>query len=230
MSVRTRVTSARTACDLRLSDTRRSLTVSAKLAMCLQPEFDQVSITVVDPAGGDSTWTTIGDLATELDRLQHDAGESPCLESIHSRRCVVAPHLRQEDRWPHYVRAAIALGLRSQVSAPLRLRGGDPMGALNLYSTTHSCLGLTAPLVGEVIAAQVADTLVGHRETEELHSALDASTTIGQATGIVMARLDLDAEHAAAHLRRVAMLLDQKLAQVAEDLVRTRELPAMRQA
>lgn len=230
MSVRPHETASRSAGDLRLSDTRRSLTVSAKLAMCLQPEFDQVSITVVDRAGAGSTWTTIGELVTELDRLQHDAGEGPGPDSIRSRRCVVAPHLRLEDRWPHYVRAAVALGLRSQVSAPLPSRGGDPVGALNLYSTTHACLGLTAPLVGEVIAAQVADTLVRHGETEELRRALDASTTIGQATGIVMARLGLDAEHAAAHLRRMAMLLDQNLAQVAEDLVRTRELPAVRQA
>lgn len=227
MSVRTRETASRHPRDLRLHDTRRSLTVSAKLAMCLQPEFDQVSITVLEPAGADSTWTTIGELVTELDRLQHDAGEGPCVDSICSRRCVVAPHLRHEDRWPHYVRAAVALGLRSQVSAPLRSRGGDQVGALNLYSTTHDRLGLTAPLVGEVIASQVADTLVRHGEVEEMHSALDGSTTLGQAAGIVMARLDLDAEHATAYLRRAAMFLDMNLAQ---HLVRTRELPAMRQA
>jgi GAF domain-containing protein len=213
--------------DLRMSDARRSLTVSAKLAMCLQPEFDQASITVVDAAGAMSTWAQDGDLVTALDQLQYDVGEGPCLDSIRTGQCVLVPQLRTEDRWRRYVVGAAAMGVRSQVSAPLRTRGGEPVGALNLYSTTEAHLSLTAPLVAEVLAAQVASALAAFREIESLHGALAASATSGQATGIVMARLEIDADHAAAHLRRASMLLDETLAQVAEDLVRTRQLPSV---
>lgn len=162
----------RTPHDLNRSDVRRSLTVSAKLAMCLEPEFDQVSITVVDPAGDASTWAQDGELASWLDRLQHDLGEGPCIDTALSAECVVAPDIRRDDRWPRYGRAAADLGVRSQVSAPLRWRDEPPVGALNMYSTTDGRVSLTAPLVAQVLAAQVSGVLAGLHEIETLHEEL----------------------------------------------------------
>ena len=227
MSVHTRVLPARSPAEVRQNNARRSLTVSAKLALCLQPEFDQVSVTVVGPDGDVSTWAHDGELVGALDRLQDDLGEGPCLDSIRTARCVLAPHLLQDERWPAYVREAGRLGLRSQVSAPLDRGDGAPLGALNLYSTTHARLALTSPLVAEVIAAQVARALADLQEIERLTRALEDDCTLGLATGVAMARLEADADHAAAHLRRAAMLRNQKLAQVADDLVRTRQLPSV---
>lgn len=140
--------------------------------MCLQPEFDQVSITVVDPAGGVSMWAQDGELAIALDRLQHDLGEGPCLDSMRSAECLVVPQIRHDDRWPRYGRAAADLGVKSQVSAPLRWHDEAPLGALNMYSTTDDHVGLTAPLVAQVLAAQVASALAGLREIETLHEEL----------------------------------------------------------
>jgi GAF domain-containing protein len=217
---------SRSSVDLHTIDARRTLLVNAKLAMCLQPEFDQVSISVVGPDGDVSTWAEDGELAGDLDRLQYDLGEGPCLDSIRSAGCIVAAHIQHADRWGCYVPAATRLGLRSQVSAPLLWRD-EPLGALNMYSTADGQVGLTAPLVAEVLAAQVASSLAGFREITHLHSALDASTSLGQATGLVMARLEIDADHAAAYLRQVSMRTNQKLARVAEDLVRTGRLPSV---
>jgi GAF domain-containing protein len=221
------VISARSPDDVRMVNAQRSLTVSAKLALCLQPEFDQVSIVVVGPAGDVATWAHDGDVVGALDRLQDELGEGPCLDSISTARCVLAPHLQQDDRWPAYAREAGRLGLRSQLSAPLRGDDGAMLGALNLYSTTDARLALTSPLVAEVIAAQVASALDDLWEIERLTHALEDDATLGLATGVAMARLDVDADHAAAHLRRTAMLRNQRLAQVAEDLVSTRQLPSV---
>lgn len=227
MSVHTHEVASRSHSDLHLRDARRTLTVNAKLAMCLQPEFDQVSISVLGPTGDLSTWALDGELASTLDQLQYDLGEGPCHDSIRRADCLVVSHIRRDDRWRSYVPAAAALGLRSQISAPLRWRDDQPLGALNMYSTTHAELGITAPLVAEVLAAQIASALAGFREIHNLHSALEASTTVGLATGLVMARLEMDSDHASAYLRRVSMLRGQKLAEVADDLVRTRELPSL---
>lgn len=164
---------SRASCARRRSEVRRSLTVSAKLAMCLQPEFDHVSITVDDPDDGSATtWARDGTLATALDRLQRDLGEGPSLDTARSAECIVAPDIRRDDRWLHYGRAAAELGLRSQVSAPLRWREERPMGALNMYSTTDVRVGLTAPLVAQVLAGQVANALAGLHEIEALHEEL----------------------------------------------------------
>ena len=223
--VHTHGAATRSPSDPHVRDLRRSLTVNAKLAMCLQPEFDQVSIGVIGPTGDLSTWAQEGELVSALDQLQHDLGEGPCHDSIRTAECIAVPHIRRVGRWRRYGPAAAALGLRSQVSVPLRYRDGEPLGALNMYSTTHSDLSITAPLVAKVLAAEVAGVIAGFREIRHLHSALDVSTIIGQATGVVMARLEVDADHASAYLRRVSMLRNQKLVQVADDLVRTGRLP-----
>lgn len=225
--VSTHTTVPRRDTGVRLDDAQRSLSVSARLALCLQPEFDQVSISVVGPAGHLSTWAQAGELAGAFDRLQFDLGEGPCIDSIHEGRSIEVPHLPREARWRRYVAAAAQLGVRSQVSAPLQWRDDAPLGALNMYSTTQAEVCITAHLVAEVLAAQVAGALAGLRETDALHDALAASRSIGQATGLVMARLEVDADHASAYLRRVSMLRDQKLAEVADDLVRTRRLPRL---
>ena len=172
MGVHTHGAAPRFPGDLRRSDVRRSLSVSAKLAICPEPEFDQVSITVLDPTGGVSTWAQDGELASTLDRLQQDLYEGPCLDTTRTAECVVAAHIRHDGRWLRYGREAADLGLRSQVSAPLRWGDQPTLGALNMYSTTDGHVGLTAPLVAQVLAAQVASTLAGLYEIEALHEKL----------------------------------------------------------
>ena len=58
------------------------------------------------------------------------------------------------------------------MSAPLRWRDEAPVGALNMYSTTDGHVSLTAPLVAQVLAAQVAGVLAGLHEIESLHEEL----------------------------------------------------------
>ena len=60
---------------------------------------------------------------------------------------------------------------------------------------------------------------------EQLTTAVDHRTVIGQAQGIVMERLHMDAEATFAYLRRISSHSNRKLIDVARDIVRTRELP-----
>lgn len=216
--------------DLDASDTKRSLTVSAKMLMCLLPEFDQVSVTVVDDVGGMTSWARAGDLVDDLDQLQYTLGEGPCFDTLRAARPVLASRIHRDDRWRHYVPAATRLGLRAQVATPVRWRDDTLLGALNMYSTTHAQIAFSAPLVAEVVAAQVASALAGFREITLLDRALAERTVIGQATGLVMGRLGMDADHAFEYLRHLSGKEDKGLVQVAEELVRTREFPSAREA
>ena len=58
--------------------------------------------------------------------------------------------------------------------------------------------------------------------------ALDSRSLIGQATGIVMDRYDLDAVRAFAVLKRISQQSNVKLHEVAVELIRTRHLPGQR--
>ena len=66
------------------------------------------------------------------------------------------------------------------------------------------------------------------REIEQLQDALESRTVIGQAEGILMLSLGIDAAAAFDHLRRVTSHSNRKLFDVAEEIVRTRQLPRLR--
>ncbi len=64
-------------------------------------------------------------------------------------------------------------------------------------------------------------------ENDHLHAALANRLVIGQAQGLLMERLDLDAAQAFAYLKRASMHLNRKLISIAEEIVCTRDLPAL---
>ena len=214
--------------ELAARDARRSMTVNARMLLCLLPDFDQVSITLVDPAGEISTLAQAGDLVTDLDQLQYGLGEGPCIDSARGAHPVVAADIQRDTRWQRYIPAASELGLRSQVATPLRWEDDKPLGVLNMYSTTHSQVAFSAPVVAEVMAAQIVSALAALREIEHLHSELADRAVLGQAIGIVMAWLHDDADRAMNYLRSIAMQQQRTVTQVAEELVRTRQLPPVR--
>lgn len=205
--------------EFRMDDVRPALIVNAEIVRCLLPEFDQVSITVVDSTGNAFTCAQAGGLAGDLDRLQYGLGEGPCIDSIQGDVRVVAPDIRRDDRWSRYVSSAAELGLRAQLAAPLRSRGDAPMGALNLYSTTRRDIPATAPLIAEALAAQVAGVLDTFREIENLHRALATRRTIGIAVGLLMAEYQLSESAAFAVLERRSSHTNARVRDIAARMV-----------
>lgn len=217
--------------DSQMEDAQRSLDVNADMVRCLLPEFDQVSITVVDDTGGISTCAQAGDVVTDLDQLQYGMGEGPCVDSLRSAVPVAAPHIQRDERWRRYVSSAAELGLKSQLAAPVQWGEHKPMGALNMYSTTRDDIAPTASLIAQAIAAQIAAALANLRTIENLHNALATRTIIGQATGLLMAQYELSETAAFALLRRRSSHANVKLRDIAAQIVAERsgtgrELPS----
>ena len=63
------------------------------------------------------------------------------------------------------------------------------------------------------------------RQIEQLEVAVDHRTTIGQAQGVLMARLNVDADTAFEYLKRVSSHTNRKLIDIAAEIIQTRELP-----
>jgi AmiR/NasT family two-component response regulator len=63
------------------------------------------------------------------------------------------------------------------------------------------------------------------RKVEEIRAGLSGRLVIGQAQGLLMGWLDVDADQAFAYLRRRSMAENRKLVDVAADIVHTRERP-----
>ena len=67
--------------------------------------------------------------------------------------------------------------------------------------------------------------LTSGREIDQLATALHSRTVIGQATGLVMGRFDVDASQAFDYLRRASSHSNRKLVDIASEMVRTGRLP-----
>lgn len=83
-----------------------------------------------------------------------------------------------------------------------------------------------------VLAAVENDRLVvalesAGLEIQQLRAALDNRLLIGQAQGILMERLRIDAPQAFDYLRRASMQLNRKVADVAAEIATTRTLPRL---
>ena len=155
----------------------------------------------------------------ELDELQYDLGEGPCVETLHDEPLVQAPSIRHDQRWPRYVPGAVRLGLRSQLAVKLYVDEDETMGGLNIYSTTSEDIDPDAVWIADVYAAQAAVVLGQARNLDDLRRALESRQLIGQAVGLLMGLYKLDEQAAFNFLARTSSHANVKLREIARRLV-----------
>jgi GAF domain-containing protein len=159
----------------------------------------------------------------ELFQLQADEG--PCLDCFRTSRQTVAADLDDEPRWPRFVARARQAGYRSVHALPLRLRS-ETIGALNLFGSTPGALSTHTLRVGQALA-DVATIGILHERAlrrqevlaEQLQGALNSRVIIEQAKGMLAERGRIDLPQAFALLRSHARARQQRLSDLARDVV-----------
>jgi len=201
-----------------------------ELASRVLPGEPITSVTIVRE-GRASTVASSGRLALDLDETQYRLGSGPCLAAATTGRPAEILDTRSATEWTEFAARAAELGCRSLLSHPLPVQE-RVSGALNVYArTVPSSEGTNRELVSRFAAYAVvavsnmylyesAVEQVGH-----LRAALDSRAVIDQAKGILMERLRLTADQAFSVLARMSMTTNTKVRDVAEDLVRTGQLP-----
>ncbi len=169
-------------------------------------------------------------IVNEIDALQQENAEGPCLDAVGQRLVFYAEDLVNDTRWPKFGAQANAAGIRSALALPLS--GSDALGALNLYARYPAAFGMVDRARGVVLAslAGLAIAAAHAHEDEErrafnLNAALSTREVIGQAQGILMERERITSDEAFDILRRASQHLNRKLRDVAQDLVDTGERP-----
>jgi GAF domain-containing protein len=169
-------------------------------------------------------------LVDEVDALQQQTGEGPCLDAIAQGVIFYADDLADDPRWPTFGPHAATAGMRSLLALPLATNGS--FGALNLYARYPAAFGVIDRAKGVILASLASlavETARSHedeeRRADNLHAALTARGVIGQAQGILMERERITADLAFDVLRRASQHLNRKLRDVAQDLVDTGERP-----
>ncbi len=184
------------------------------------PGVDHAGVSVTHRGGRVETVAGTDQLVWQLDELQYELNEGPCLDAIRKDPVVQVNCARHDQRWPAFIPRALSLGLRSQLAVRL-YDDNDTLGALNLYSTTAEELDPEVPPLAELLATQAALAMGHTRKEQDLSAALTSRKTIGQAIGIVMERYALDEDRAFAFLTRVSQTTNTKLREVAADIVAT---------
>jgi hypothetical protein len=110
--------------------------------------------------------------------------------------------------------------------------GGESTGALTVYGHPDVPFGEHSVRVAHLLAAHVSvalgwtlERLTHQAQVEAWERGLASRDIIGQAKGILMEQRSVDSDHAFYLLRTVSQRLNVKLRDVAEHVVRQRQLP-----
>ncbi|MGV9298176.1 GAF and ANTAR domain-containing protein [Amycolatopsis sp. NPDC003676] len=195
-------------------------------ALRIVPEADLASITLRSADGGFHTPVCTDATAEELDRVQYQTGEGPCLEAALQGRpgYALANNLPDSEAFPEFGRRAGDFGFGSLLASTLLpdLKSDLPPGAINLYSRRAGAFDDAAVDNALVLASHASLALAGSAAhtaaaLKEIHlkRAVDSRDLIGQAKGILMNRRGISADAAFDILRRTSQDLNVKLVDLA---------------
>jgi GAF domain-containing protein len=161
-------------------------------------------------------------LVAELDQLQTELDEGPCLSALREHHTVHIDDMSAETRWPGFARAARQRGVLSLMSFQLFIHS-ENLGALNLYGDQPGGFSEESVLVGGVLAQHAAVAMIGAANVTQSQDALATRDIIGQAKGMLMQRQKLSGVQAFGLLIRASQQTNMKLVDIARWLVAQHE-------
>ncbi len=205
-------------------DTGAMLDDVVATAVALVPGAQEGSLSMVTGRREVTAQHASSELPRQVDALQTETGEGPCLDAVYEHQTVRVPDMGHEQRWPAFARRATEAGAASMLSFQLYVEG-DNLGALNLYSREVDAFDDESEQVGLLLASHAAVAFAGAQKVDHLHRAVDSRDLIGQAKGILMERYQISADQAFRFLVSVSSTTGRKLHDVAHQLTDTRRLP-----
>ena len=188
-------------------------------AVDTSPATDLAGVLLLEGRGTITSPATTDAVVNELDQVQADHTEGPCVDSIYDHELVVvvdfADHL---DRWPHFARRALDLDVHSSLSFQLYSEGRSA-ASLNLFSRRANAFGEEDRIFGSLFANQAGLALRGAQRAAQLDRAVASRDVIGTAKGILIERFGIGEDEAFQRLVRSSQDTNIKLVDVARWLV-----------
>ncbi|HUR73861.1 MAG TPA: ANTAR domain-containing protein [Sporichthya sp.] len=176
-------------------------------------QVDGAAISLVRAGATQGTFGSSNALSRRLDEYQFTFGEGPCLDSVRQAHTIQVPDLADpsEARWPAYAGAALEEGVHAVYAVPVAINS-TYVGALDLFRSGPGALA-GSELTGALLAAELAALpLLDLMSAEVDWAAIEAGdpwlqlaslerVEVYQATGMIVARLDVDPTEALVRLR-----------------------------
>jgi hypothetical protein len=188
---------------------------------------DAAAIAVTLVASPRETIYASDQLAVDMEDLTTTLGEGPGIDALADGPALAADlnEARHLARWPVFAPAAVDGGVRAAFALPLQV-GGIHLGVMDLYRVRPGPLDpgqlADALLLADTACALLLDTAAagatGYRpeETSLQHP------EVHQATGMIIAQVGVSAAVALIRLRAYAYAHDQRLRDVAANVVARR--------
>ncbi len=212
---------------------RTQRTLPAKLeavvaiAKRVTPGCDAAGISLL--IEGEPATAAVSDrLTVEVDVVQYQTGEGPCLAALEHSNIIRIDVLGKDERFPRFAPGALAVDVESVLSVPLTT-GGQSVGALNLYSRVRDAFDSRTAESLQPIADYAAEVLstsplyaYSLEAVDGLVETLESRALISQAVGVIVASEDLRIEEAFDRLRRLALESGESMRAVAEWVLQER--------
>jgi GAF domain-containing protein len=221
----------------KLSRVTRLLKTQRTLPTQLEAVVDIVkrAVATCDSAGivmlvdGEPTSVAVTDRFTiEIDLVQYQTGEGPCLAALSDGHVVRIDILERDRQFTRFAPGAVDRGLQSILSTPLAA-DERTVGALNMYSTQANAFDdQTVDTIRPMVdyAGQVISTSPLYAYSLEmvdgLAEDLESRAVIEQATGVLMASQEETSLDALGQLRDLAMRSGESMRTVAEWVIAER--------
>ncbi|HSP51507.1 MAG TPA: GAF and ANTAR domain-containing protein [Cryobacterium sp.] len=185
-----------------------------------------VAISTLGAPFGTETVCASDASAARLDELQFDLGEGPCWDALATRRPVLSGDIRHHGNpaWPVFSRTIEETDVGGLFAFPMVV-GSLDIGAIDLY--TRRPRTLTGPQIADattlagIVARQVLrHVLLSHTMKPDPDANEGYSRrVVHQATGMVLAQLNVGAADALLILQGYAFSHERTVREVADDVV-----------
>jgi transcriptional regulator with GAF, ATPase, and Fis domain len=199
---------------------RETLAGVTAAAVDLIRGVDYADVLLIEKDHFDSIAAT-APVVKELGAVQERLGQGPCLQAAVADSVIRCADLRDDPRWPQFAAAATRLGVHSMLSFQLYTSKGGA-GALNLLGSAPRAFSAEGEALGAILATHAAVALAAIHREHQFESALASRDNIGQAKGILMERLSIDAVQAFALLKKLSQSTNTPLRTIAQRVITTR--------
>lgn len=195
----------------------------AEVATASVPRCDAASV-ALSLDGRPTTAAATARVALELDLVQYDLHDGPCLTAFRTMESLRLGLVELDETAPHFAAAARAHGITGILSMPA-LWGDEIVATLNLYSRSGP-FDETASTIAAVLATQVTiavsrspEFAAARNVVEQAQRDADDAADISLATGMLMANQTCTADQAAGLLRQAAIDDEQTMLEIAQRII-----------
>ena len=203
------------------SGSQEVLDAICRTAVEIIPGADHACISTLDKDKQLHTQASSDEIASLMDRLESEAHEGPCVDSIIEDSVQHDADIRHVTKWPRLAELTLSrTPVRGMVGYQL-MDGLGSRAAFNVFSDTPGALTQEAVDVGAVLAAFTSVALAAaERQTsaENLRRGLESNREIGKAIGLLMAAHKVGDEEAFHILRNASSRTNTKIAALADKI------------